>query len=183
MDSNWIVFALVLVTNALLALILAVLLWRKHAAPGRNSMIWMLIMLAVWAFSYAMITTSPMLEDKILWLKLENIGILTVPVFWFLFTIQYAQFDGWLNKFTGALLFVIPAMYVLLDALRREDAVGFRRLARLAPGYKPMAACGLELAADGVTSLAEVMRIASEVESFDTRPGDEPTRIVAKAHA
>ncbi|HKJ37974.1 MAG TPA: diguanylate cyclase [Anaerolineales bacterium] len=114
MDSNWIVFALVLVTNALLAVGLAMRLRRKYAAPGRNSMIWMLIMLAVWAFSYAMITISPSLEDKILWLKFENIGILTVPVFWFLFTIQYAQLDKWLNKFTGALLFVAPLITLVI---------------------------------------------------------------------
>lgn len=110
MDSSWILFALVLVTNALLALFLAVLLRRKYPAPGRNSMIWMLVMLAVWAFCYAMITISPSMEEKRIWLQLENIGILTVPVFWFLFTIQYAQFDKWLNKFTGALLFLIPAI-------------------------------------------------------------------------
>ncbi|HSG45516.1 MAG TPA: diguanylate cyclase [Anaerolineales bacterium] len=114
MDSGWILFALVLVINALLALFLAVLLRRRYPAPGRNSMIWMLVMLAVWAFSYAMITISPIMEDKILWLKLENIGILTVPAFWFLFTIQYAQFDKWLNRFTGALLFVIPAISLVL---------------------------------------------------------------------
>jgi len=113
MDSSWILFALVLVTNALLALFLAVLLRRKYAAPGRNSMIWMLVMLAVWAFCYAMITTSPSMEGKRMWLQFENIGILTVPVFWFLFTIQYAQFDKWLNKFTGALLFVIPAITLI----------------------------------------------------------------------
>lgn len=114
MDSGWILFALVLVTNALLAVGLAVLLRRKYPAPGRDSMIWMLIMLAVWAFCYAMITISPSLEDKILWLILENIGILTVPVFWFLFTIQYAQVDSWLNKFTGTLLFVIPLVTLVL---------------------------------------------------------------------
>lgn len=114
MDNSWILFAIVLVTNALLALFLAVRLRTKYAAPGRNSMIWMLLMLAVWSFCYAMITISPSLEEKRLWLRLENIGILTVPVFWFLFTIQYAQFDRWLNKYTGALLFVIPAISLIL---------------------------------------------------------------------
>ncbi len=77
-------------------------------------MIWMLIMLAVWAFSYAMITISPSLDEKRLWLQIENIGILTVPVFWFLFTIQYAQFDRWLNRYTGALFFIIPAFTLVL---------------------------------------------------------------------
>ena len=81
MDTRWIIFALVLVTNALLALFLAVLLRRKHAAAGRNSMMWMLVMLAVWAFSYAMITISPSMDVKILWLKLENIGILPDAIY------------------------------------------------------------------------------------------------------
>jgi diguanylate cyclase (GGDEF)-like protein/PAS domain S-box-containing protein len=114
MDTRWIIFALVLVTNALLALFLAVLLRRKHAAAGRNSMMWMLVMLAIWAFSYAMITISPSLEDKILWLKLENIGILTVPAFWIIFTLQYTGLDKWLNKFTAGLFFVIPAVSLAL---------------------------------------------------------------------
>lgn len=114
MDSRWILFTVVLVANALLALFLALLLRRRHAAPGRDIMIWMLVMLAVWAFCYAMITISPSLEEKILWLKLENIGILTVPVFWFFFTLRYTQLDKWLNKFTGALLFIIPAVSLAL---------------------------------------------------------------------
>ncbi len=73
-------------------------------------MIWMLSSLSFWAFCYAIITVAPTLELKILWLKLENFGILTVPVFWFLFTVQYAQMDKWLTRSTGALLFVIPAI-------------------------------------------------------------------------
>jgi len=110
MDSGWILFALVLVTNALLALFLAVLLYRKPTAAGRNSMILMLVFLAVWVFSYAMITVSPSLEDKVLWLKTENIGILTVPIFWFFFTLQYSQLDKWLNRSNGSLFFIIPAV-------------------------------------------------------------------------
>jgi len=117
MDSYWILFTIGLVVNAFLALSLAFLLRRKHAAPGRTAMIWMLVMLAVWAFCYAMITVFPLMEQKIFWLKLENIGILTVPVFWFLFTLRYTQLDKWLNVFTGALFFVIPvfSFYLLIN--------------------------------------------------------------------
>jgi len=114
MEIRWIIFALILITNALLALFLAFLLRRKPVVAGRNAMIWMLVLLAFWAFCYAMITVSPSLDDKILWLILVNIGILTVPVFWFFFTIQYTQLDKWLNKFTGALFFVIPLVSLAL---------------------------------------------------------------------
>jgi diguanylate cyclase (GGDEF)-like protein/PAS domain S-box-containing protein len=74
----------------------------------------MLIGLAVWAFCYAMITLSISLEAKRFWLKLENIGILTVPIFWFFFTVQYTRLDKWLNKFTAALFFIIPVVSWIL---------------------------------------------------------------------
>ena len=108
MVTQWTVFVIVLVSNAVLAAAIAILLKRRHPAPGRNALIWMLFGLSIWAFSYAMITVFPTLEAKIFWLRIENIGILTVPVFWFLFTVQYAQVDQWLNRYTGALFFVIP---------------------------------------------------------------------------
>ena len=114
METQWIVFVSILILNAIVASIMTVLLGRKHSAPGRNTMRWMLASLAVWAFGYAMITLSPALETKIIWLKIENIGILTVPALWFIFTVQYAQVDKWLNKYTGALLFIIPFISLVL---------------------------------------------------------------------
>ena len=108
MVTQWTVFVIVLISNAVLAAAIAILLNRRQSAPGRDALIWMLFGLAVWAFGYAMITVFPSLEEKIFWLRIENIGILTVPVFWFLFTVQYAQVDKWLNRYTGTLFFVIP---------------------------------------------------------------------------
>lgn len=113
MAMHWIVFAIILISNAVIASVIAILLGRKHPAPGRNAMRWMLAGLAVWAFGYAMITLSPALEAKKDWLKIENIGIQTVPAFWFLFTIQYAQVDKWLNRYTGALIFFIPLISLI----------------------------------------------------------------------
>jgi PAS domain S-box-containing protein len=108
--TQWTFFVIILVINAILAAIIAILLGRKHKAPGRNAMIWMLAGLAVWAFGYAMNTTAATLATKIFWLRLQNIGILTVPAFWLLFTVQYAQVDKWLNRKTGALFFIIPVI-------------------------------------------------------------------------
>lgn len=113
MVTQWTIFVIVLVSNAVLAAAIAILLNRRNPAPGRDALIWMLFGLAVWAFAYAMLTVFPTLEEKIFWLRIENIGILTVPVFWFLFTVQYAQVDRWLNRYTGALFFVIPLISLI----------------------------------------------------------------------
>jgi diguanylate cyclase (GGDEF)-like protein/PAS domain S-box-containing protein len=114
LNNQWLAFATVLILNAVVALLIAVLLSRRLPAPGRNAMLCMLSGLAVWAFCYAMITLSTSVGTKHLGLKFENIGILTVPVFWFLFTVQYTRLDKWLNRFTGPLLFVIPFVSLIL---------------------------------------------------------------------
>jgi MSHA biogenesis protein MshE len=49
-------------------------------------------------------------------------------------------------------------------ALRRDDTAAFAELAQQAEHYKPLVASALELAARGVTTLAEAERIAGEVE-------------------
>ena len=113
MNNQWFSFATVLLLNAAAALLIAILLKRRLPTPGHNAMIWMLVGLAIWAFSYSLVTILPTLEPKRFWLKIENIGILTVPVFWFFFTVQYTRLDKWLNKFTGALFFIIPALSLI----------------------------------------------------------------------
>jgi len=112
--TQWNAFVIILLTNAIIASAMAFLLGRKHAAPGRNAMIWMLVGLAVWALCYALIALSESLDAKQFWLRMENIGILTVPVFWFLFTVQYAQVDKWLTRYNGALFFAIPLISLIL---------------------------------------------------------------------
>lgn len=114
MITQWTLFVFILILNALLAGAIAIILKRRRPAPGRLSMMWMLVGLAVWAFGYAMITISQSLEMKIFWLKVENLGILTVPVFWFFFTVQYAQVDKWLTRYTAVWFFIIPFVSFIL---------------------------------------------------------------------
>lgn len=52
----------------------------------------------------------------------------------------------------------------LSDALRRNDPAGFVNAARLIPTYKPLVNVGLEYAAEGITSLSEVLRVAEQVD-------------------
>ncbi|MBI5351291.1 MAG: diguanylate cyclase [Chloroflexi bacterium] len=114
MDIQWIIFASILFINAVTALVIAALLIRRPSAPGLTSLVLMLSMLAVWSLGYAMITVVPSLELKRFWLKFENIGILTVPVLWFFFTLQYTRLDKWLNKFTGAFFFILPLISIII---------------------------------------------------------------------
>ncbi len=111
MDTKWILFAIILIANAVASFAIAILLFRRPPKPGIRSMTFMLLGLGIWSFSYAMITLSPTLETKHLWLKLENIGINTVPVLWFFFSLKYTRLDKWLSGKPVMLLFwVIPVI-------------------------------------------------------------------------
>ena len=114
METRWIVFASILFLNAIMAFAIATLLVRRHKAQGVMPLVVMLYLLTLWSFSYAMITVVPTLEAKRFWLRVENIGIQTLPVLWFFFTIQYMRLDTWLNKYTGALFFIIPLVSLVL---------------------------------------------------------------------
>jgi len=52
----------------------------------------------------------------------------------------------------------------LAQALREERATEFRVLARRQPWYRPLLEAGLDLAREGRTSLAEVLRLSGETE-------------------
>ncbi len=52
----------------------------------------------------------------------------------------------------------------LADALRRSNSADFVRIAKKTPGYQPLVVSALEYAAQGVTSLDEVLRVAEQVD-------------------
>jgi diguanylate cyclase (GGDEF)-like protein/PAS domain S-box-containing protein len=111
--TQWIIFASLLLLNTVVAIVVAIMLARRPVAPGLRSLTYMLGTLAIWNFGYAMITLVPSLEAKRFWLRFENIGILLLPVFWFLFTVQYTRNDRWLNSVTRLLFFIIPLVTLL----------------------------------------------------------------------
>lgn len=114
MNIPWIIFSAILIVNAAGALFIALILSRRPRKSGINSLTWMLVGLAVWSFSYAMITIFPSIEAKLFWLRVENIGILSVPVLWFFFALKYTRLDRWLTGKPVMLVFgVIPGISLL----------------------------------------------------------------------
>ncbi|RJP53566.1 MAG: diguanylate cyclase [Anaerolineaceae bacterium] len=117
MDFQWIIFAIVLIANAMAAFVIASMLLRRPSKPGIHSMSFMMFGLSVWSFCYAMITLSPTFETKLFWLKLENIGIQVVPIYWFFFALKYTHLNKWLvSRLAQALFWIIPAVSLVFLA-------------------------------------------------------------------
>ncbi|MCG2785486.1 MAG: diguanylate cyclase [Anaerolineae bacterium] len=108
MQIQWAIFAVILILNTIAAVVLGVMVLRRRNAPGGITASVMFFALSVWTLAYAMITISNDMPTKIFWLRVENIGILSVPILWFTFTIEYTLKEKRFHLIWRILLWVIP---------------------------------------------------------------------------
>jgi diguanylate cyclase (GGDEF)-like protein/PAS domain S-box-containing protein len=111
LQNQWMLFASILIVTAALALFLAGLLARRSRVTlGRADLAYSLILLAVWAFCYAMVILSTSYDAKLVWFKFQHVGIVGQPVFWFLFALSYTSLNRPLKWIWKVALCVIPAI-------------------------------------------------------------------------
>ena len=78
-------YALALLAAALLCGLLAAVGWRRRSKPGGIQFVAMMTAAAIWALLYALELTAPTLAGKVVWAKAEYLGIVALPLTWFLF--------------------------------------------------------------------------------------------------
>ncbi len=88
--------------------------WRRRAAPGAMPFLFLEFGGMLWALTSGLekLTLSP--ATKILLSKIQYLGVVSVPVFWFLFTLEYTRQDQWLTRRARLALWIIPAITLLL---------------------------------------------------------------------
>lgn len=138
MDIRWIIFGVILVINSIFAITTIVLITRKFDVAGRDALIMMLCSLAIWSFAYAMITFSSDLETKKFWLRVENVGILSQPVFWIIFILGYSRQGRALNWGYIALLSIVPAVSMIMIASDRWFHLYYSSVKLLDGNYGPL---------------------------------------------
>lgn len=69
-----------------------------------------------WCGFYTLEAVVPALGAKMVFAQLEYLGIVTVPVFWFLFSLRYTGRDEWLKRKLVALLSLVPILTLILVA-------------------------------------------------------------------
>jgi signal transduction histidine kinase/CheY-like chemotaxis protein len=114
MDWQFNFYALTLVIASLAPGAVAFTAWRRRAAPGAVSFAWLMLALMVWTLAYGLELASTSLSAMLFWIKVEYLGIATIPAFWLIFTVQYARRESWLTWPNLILLFIIPALTLIL---------------------------------------------------------------------
>ncbi len=108
MQTQWAFFSFILIINTLAAIALGFIVLRRRNAPGGVSATLMFFALSVWTLAYAMITISSDMPTKIFWLRVENIGILSVPFLWLTFAIEYTLKEQKIHFFWRTILWIVP---------------------------------------------------------------------------
>lgn len=106
-------YTVVLIFAAAVAVWLAVHTWRRSSGGVRGIAV-LAAAVGVWNFGYAAEMASVGLDAKIAWVRVEYLGIVTVPVAWFVFSLGYTGRDRWITRRNLALLAVVPLLTLAL---------------------------------------------------------------------
>jgi PAS domain S-box-containing protein len=89
--------------------------WSRRSTVGATALALLTLAVAGWSFGYALELSTSSLSAKVLWAKIEYLGIAFVSVAWLGFVLQYTGHGKWLTPRSSALLCIVPVITVLLS--------------------------------------------------------------------
>jgi PAS domain S-box-containing protein len=106
------IILIVIIAAALVSGILAAFAWRHRAVRGAPAFAVLTLGVMVWTLAYALDLSSHELAGKVFWSKVEYIGIVTAPVAWLAFALQFTGRERWLRPRNITLL-SLPSLLTL----------------------------------------------------------------------
>ncbi len=88
--------------------------WRKRPAIAVTPFAWAMVGLSIWSFTYGVEVFFAALPFKLAVVKVEYLGIVSIPVFLFLFSIEFIGKSHLLDNRKRLALWAIPVLIILL---------------------------------------------------------------------
>jgi signal transduction histidine kinase len=89
---------------------------RRPSAPGAPTFMWLMVAVGGWCLTSAFHTIATTLASKLLLAKVQYLFVASVPVFWLLFTAEYAGVAWGSSTRLRRGLWVVPAVTVVMAA-------------------------------------------------------------------
>ncbi len=86
----------------------------RRAAPGASPFALLMAAVAFWSFGNAVQLLGADLPAKLLWARIQYVGILVVPLAWLAFALEYTGREHWITPRTVALASVVPVLTLLI---------------------------------------------------------------------
>ncbi len=106
--------ALIYLLAAVLYVQLGLYAWRQRPTVAVTPFAWALFSMSIWSFTYGLGIFFSSLETKLLFVKLEYIGLVSTPVFLLIFALEYTRMGHLLTTRNRVLLWIFPAVILLL---------------------------------------------------------------------
>jgi PAS domain S-box-containing protein len=107
-------YMLPLIAAALLSAWLMNYAWRHRSVIGAVSFAVITLAVVEWTFGYALEIAGADLATKVLWAKIQYFGIVSAPISWLAFALQYTQRERWLTRRNVLLAAIFPIITILL---------------------------------------------------------------------
>jgi PAS domain S-box-containing protein len=114
--SRCLPYIFVHVVSALIGIAVVAVLRRRFALPSARFLMVMQLCVVEWTIASLLEVAATTVPLKLFWSQVAYIGTAGTPVFYFLFSMVYAQHDEVKNPRWIALLLVIPALTVIFAA-------------------------------------------------------------------
>ena len=129
MPANQALYVAPLLLGAVALIAVALLAWRRRGAAGATPLLVLTLLGAAWPFGYAWELVGDDFSTKVLWAKVEYLGIATGPTAWLWLTIEYTGRARWLTR-RLALLALEPVVMLLLVWSNEYHGLVWRSIAQ-----------------------------------------------------
>lgn len=107
-------FVIPLALSAIVSLVVALSLWSRREAAGVGPLIALLCSTAWWSAMEVVQYGAQELDTKVFWTDMVYFGIVSAPVFWFIFCLQYSRSHDRLKTSEALSLWLIPLVSLIL---------------------------------------------------------------------
>ena len=122
MGLLWLAAGLLVVASAVVMAVALMMVWPRRGAIGGRPLVGLLIAMLVWTLAYACEAMVVGENAKIFFGTLGYPGAMSVPVFFFLFVVEYTQSEKWAPQ-PRWLLWIVPVCCVIAAATNSSRAL------------------------------------------------------------
>ncbi len=114
MQFEYTPYAIPFLAAAVVAAGLVIYIWRRRNTRGATVLALLSLAALIWTLGYGLEIAGANLATKVFWAKFQYFGIVSVPLLFLVFSLQYTNRDKWLSRRNLALLAVIPVVTLAL---------------------------------------------------------------------
>ncbi|HAF62440.1 MAG TPA: hypothetical protein DCK95_08950 [Anaerolineaceae bacterium] len=113
---------------AIVSFLLAVIILIKRTEPGGVSFACVMFSISLWLIFRVFEGVADTVSNKVFWAKFEYLGIVTLPVFYFVFASQYSRKDKWITTRNIILISIIPALTLILVFVNEKHGLIWKNI-------------------------------------------------------